>query len=80
LPDAAGCPLRAGCCCYCVRYTGYSQLKYETGDHVGMYARNSEQVVARLAELLGLPQDTSFKLHTEGEGARWALAVCRLSQ
>jgi sulfite reductase alpha subunit-like flavoprotein len=47
-----------------------SQLKYETGDHVGMYARNSEQVVARMAALLGLPLETSFKLHTEGEGCR----------
>jgi hypothetical protein len=35
-----------------------------------MYARNSEQVVARMAALLGLALDTSFKLHAEGEGAR----------
>jgi hypothetical protein len=35
-----------------------------------MYARNSEQVVARMAALLGLPLETSFKLHTEGEGTR----------
>ncbi|KAF6251355.1 NADPH-cytochrome P450 reductase [Scenedesmus sp. NREL 46B-D3] len=49
--------------------SGNSQLKYETGDHLGMYARNSEQVVIEMAALLGLPLDTSFKLHTEGEGA-----------
>ncbi|WIA17179.1 hypothetical protein OEZ85_014062 [Tetradesmus obliquus] len=49
--------------------SGKSQLKYETGDHVGMYARNSEQVVARMACLLGLPLETSFRLHAEGEGA-----------
>lgn len=46
------------------------QLKYETGDHVGMYARNSDVVVAEVANLLGLPLDTTFKLHVDGPGAR----------
>ncbi|KAF8065880.1 ATR2 [Scenedesmus sp. PABB004] len=49
--------------------SGNKQLKYETGDHVGMYARNGDAVVAQAAALLGLPLDTTFTLHTDGEGA-----------
>jgi hypothetical protein len=40
------------------------------GDHVGLYARNSSTVVAEAARCLGLPEDTLFRLHTDGEGAR----------
>ncbi len=40
------------------------------GDHVGLYARNSSDVVAAAAQCLGLPLDTMFSLHTDGEGAR----------
>lgn len=46
------------------------QLKYETGDHVGIHARNSEKTVAQAAALLGLSLDTMFKLHADGKGAR----------
>jgi len=40
------------------------------GDHVGMYARNSADVVADAARCLGMPLETMFSLHTDGEGAK----------
>lgn len=56
---------------------GCSGLKYETGDHVGVYARNSEDVVERVAALLRLPVDTMFTLYADGEGA-WCALCCSL--
>lgn len=37
---------------------------------MGIHARNLDKVVSEAAALLGLSLDTTFKLHTEGEGAR----------
>eukprot|EP00878_Enallax_costatus_P012884 GHUV01013453.1.p1 GENE.GHUV01013453.1~~GHUV01013453.1.p1 ORF type:complete len:518 (+),score=136.11 GHUV01013453.1:949-2502(+) len=45
------------------------QLRYETGDHVGIHARNEDSVVSAVAAALGLPLETVFVLHTDGEGA-----------
>ncbi|KAI8468314.1 MAG: NADPH-cytochrome P450 reductase [Monoraphidium minutum] len=45
-----------------VDISGAKGLAYETGDHVGVYARNGAPAVAAAAELLGLPLDTVFKL------------------
>lgn len=39
-----------------------SGLKYETGDHVALYAQNSPENVEKAAELLGLPPTTVFSL------------------
>jgi hypothetical protein len=50
------------CVCLCVLLP--------PGDHVGLYARNSSEVVAEAARCLGLPLDTLFSLHTDGEGAK----------
>lgn len=62
------------CCTWlvscCLPVCVHRQLKYETGDHVGMYARNSDKVVATAAQLLGLALDTTFKLHADGEEAK----------
>eukprot|EP00878_Enallax_costatus_P015602 GHUV01016342.1.p1 GENE.GHUV01016342.1~~GHUV01016342.1.p1 ORF type:complete len:387 (+),score=77.38 GHUV01016342.1:189-1349(+) len=52
------------------------QLRYETGDHVGIHARNEDSVVSAVAAALGLPLETVFVLHTDGEGARYALVTC----
>lgn len=49
--------------------SGNSKLTYQTGDHVGLYARNSSEVVAAAAKCLGLPLETMFSLHTVGDGA-----------
>jgi len=53
--------------------SGNTQLTYQTGDHVGLYARNSSEVVADAARCLGLPLETMFSLHTDGEGANGEL-------
>ena len=39
-----------------------SAMDYEAGDHVGIYAQNSMQVVEEAARLLGLSLDTTFSL------------------
>lgn len=45
-------------------------LAPSAGDHVGLYARNNQDVVAAAAKCLGLPLEAMFSLHTDGEGAR----------
>jgi hypothetical protein len=49
--------------------SGASQLKYETGDHVGIFAQNSSKAVEQAAKLLGLPLDTAFTLKMPGSNS-----------
>ena len=44
-----------------------SKLKYETGDHVGIYPTNNELLVNRIGELLNTDLDTVFTLNNLDE-------------
>ncbi|KAL2928916.1 NADPH--cytochrome P450 reductase [Bienertia sinuspersici] len=44
-----------------------SGLKYETGDHVGVYCENLLETVEEAERLLDLKPDTYFSIHTENE-------------
>lgn len=44
-----------------------SALKYETGDHVGVYCENLTETVDEALNLLGLSPETYFSIHTDNE-------------
>ena len=46
---------------------GGSRLAYEAGDHVGIFAENSPEVVEAAAAALGVPPDTAFRLTASGQ-------------
>jgi len=49
-----------------------SKMRYDTGDHVAVYPKNSSELVERIGELLNVDLDTVFSLlNTDGNNLHY---------
>lgn len=51
-----------------LQFSASDSLKYETGDHLGVFARNDKSLVTRVAKRLHVDLDTAFRLVSTKQG------------
>ena len=57
------------CCMHIELDIKDSRIRYDSGDHVAIYAKNDESLVTRLGELLNIDLDTIFTMRATDEDA-----------